>query len=107
MSAAAVPATAYAFRSCPDQFYQCVSALENIERINTVAEAQDQTAGDDRGQKGRKDLCQNGCQSLQRILVLLGRLLDCVLGNAADTGNFREIIVEVGNCVSDDDLKLT
>ena len=95
--------------ACPElaELYQCMSALENVQGVNTVAEAQDQTAGDDRGQKGRKDLRQNGCQSLQRILIFLGRLLDRILGNAADPGDFRKIVVELGNRVSDDDLELT
>ena len=95
--------------TCPElaQFYQCVAALENVKRIDTVAETEDQTACDDGGQKRCKDLRQNRCQSLQRILVLLGGLLDRVLGNSGNTGNFRKVIIKLANCVADDYLKLT
>ena len=58
--------------ACPElgELDQGVAALENIETVDTVSEAQDQTAGDDRGQEWCKDLRKYRRQTLQRILIL-------------------------------------
>ena len=48
-----------------------VSALEDIETVDTVSETQDQTAEDDGRQERCEDLRQDGSQTLERILVLL------------------------------------
>ena len=43
---------------------------------------------------------------MQRVLVLLGRALDSLLGDTVDAGDRDEIIVEIVDRVADDDLEL-
>ena len=95
--------------ACPElgQLDQGVSALEDIETVDTVSEAQDQTAGDDSRQQRCEDFRQHRRQTLQRILVLLGSLFDSVLGDAGNTGYFRKIIIKLIDRISNDDLELT
>ena len=79
-------------KSCPEltDITQCLGAVfKKVHTVDTVSKAQDQTTCDDRRDQWCKDLCQRCNNSLQYILVLLRRLLDCVLGNALHTGYFH------------------
>ena len=82
------------------------SVLKEINAVDAVAEAKDQTAGDDGGDQRCKNLCQGTHDLLQGGLVLLGRALDGILGHAVNAGHRDEIIVEIAHRVADDDLKL-
>ena len=95
--------------ACPElgELDQCVSALENIETVDTVSETEDQTAGDDGRQKRCEDFRQHCRQTLQRILVLFGSLFDRVLGDAGNTGNLSKIIIKLIDRISNDDLELS
>ena len=82
------------------------AVIEEIDAVDAVAEAQNQTACDDgRDQRG-EDLSQHTHDLLQRVLVLLGRALDSLLGDTVDAGDRDEIIVEIVDRVADDDLEL-
>ena len=63
------------------------------------------TRNDGRDQRG-EDLGQHAHNSLQGVLVLLGRALDSLLGDTVDAGDRDEIIVEIADRVADDDLEL-
>ena len=80
--------------------------IKEVDLANDVAETQDKTAGNQRGDKRGEDLAQDAHGALQRILVATRRLFRSLLGNALDPGNACEIVVELGNVVADDDLEL-
>ena len=83
------------------------AVIEEIDAVDAVAEAQNQTARNDgRDQRG-EDLGQHAHNFLQGVLVLLGRALDSLLGDTVDAGDRDEIIVEIVDRVADDDLELT
>ena len=82
------------------------AVIEEIDAVDAVAEAQNQTARNDgRNQRG-EDLGQHAHNFLQGVLVLLGRALDSLLGDTVDAGDRDEIIVEIVDRVADDDLEL-
>ena len=82
------------------------AVIEEIDAVDAVAEAQNQTARNDgRDQRG-EDLGQRAHNFLQGVLVLLGRALDSLLGDTVDAGDRDEIIVEIVDRVADDDLEL-
>ena len=82
------------------------AVIKKVDAVNAVAEAENQTAGDDgRDQRG-KNLSQHTHDLLQRVLVLLGRALDSLLGDTVDAGDRDEIIVEIADRIADDDLEL-
>ena len=82
------------------------AVIEEIDAVDAVAEAQNQTARNDgRDQRG-EDLGQHAHNFLQGVLVLLGRALDSLLGDTVDAGDRDEIIVEIVDRVADDDLEL-
>ena len=97
--------------STPDQNWlmshkRLGAVIEEIDAVDAVAEAQNQTARDDgRDQRG-EDLGQHAHNFLQGVLVLLGRALDSLLGDTVDAGDRDEIIVEIVDRVADDDLEL-
>ena len=82
------------------------AVFKEVDAVDAVAEAKDQTAGDDRRDQRCKDLGQCTHDLLQGGLVLLGRALDGILGHAVNAGHRDEIIVEITHRVADDDLKL-
>ena len=65
-------------KACPElgQLCQSVTALENVEGVDTVTETEDKTSGDDGRQERCKYLSQDRSDTLQRILILFGGLLD-------------------------------
>ena len=83
-------------KTCPElgQLCQSVTALENVEGVDTVTEAEDKTSGDDGRQQRCKYLSQDCSDTLQRILILLGSFLHFILRDTGDAGNCCEIIVE-------------
>ena len=82
------------------------AVIEEIDAVDAVAEAQNQTARNDgRDQRG-EDLGQHAHNFLQGVLVLLCRALDSLLGDTVDAGDRDEIIVEIADRVADDDLEL-
>ena len=82
------------------------AVIEEIDAVDAVAEAENQTAGNDgRDQRG-EDLGQHTHDLLQRVLVLLGRALDSLLGDTVDAGDGNKVIVEIADRVADDDLEL-
>jgi len=90
------------------QLYQSGgAACEDVQAVDDVAEAQNQTACDDCGNQGCEDFCQSGHDTLQSVLVLLGCGLGLVLADAFDAGNGGEVVVEVSDGIADDDLELT
>ena len=82
------------------------AVIKKVDAVNAVAEAENQTAGDDGGDQRGKNLSQHTHDLLQRVLVLLGRALDSLLGDTVDAGDRDEIIVEIVDRVADDDLEL-
>lgn len=82
------------------------AVAKQINTVNTVAEAQNQTAGDDGGNQRGKDFSQHAHNSLQCVLILLGRALDGVFGNTINAGYRDKIIVKIVDRVSDNHLKL-
>ena len=83
------------------------AVLEEVEAVDTVAEAQDQAPGDQGGDEGGEDLRQRRHDPLGRVLVLLGGLFHLVLGHALHAGHRHEVVVEVGDRVADDHLELS
>ena len=71
-----------------------------------VAEAQDEAAGDDGGDERGEDLGDGAHGLLQRVLVADGGLLHVRLGRLAHAGDGDEVVVEVRDVVTDDDLEL-
>ncbi len=99
-----------AVQTCPElaQVTEGLGAvLKQIQTVDHVSETQDQTSGDQGGNQGSKDLRQSAHGALERILVLLCRLLHCVLGHAGYSGYGNKIIIKLSDGVTDDDLKLT
>ena len=86
---------------------KCTRIVKEVDFADDVAEAEDQTAADEGGDKRGKDLAENAHGSLERILVGACRRLGGLLRNALDAAYRRELLIEVGNVVADDDLKLT
>ena len=82
------------------------AVFKEVDAVDAVAEAKDQTAGDDGGDQRCKDLGQCTHDLLQGGLILLGRALDGILGHAVNAGHRNEIIVEIAHRVADDDLEL-
>ena len=83
------------------------AACEDVQAVDNVTEAQNQTAGDDCGDQGSEDLSQSSHDTLQSVLVLLCCGLSLFLADAFDAGDSGEVVVEVSNGVADDDLELT
>ena len=83
-----------------------VRSNEDVQAVDNVTEAEDQTAGNNCGDQGSEDLCQSGHDALQRVLILLGCGLSLVFADAFDAGNGGEVVVEVSNSVANDDLEL-
>ena len=83
------------------------AACEDVQAVDNVTEAQNQTAGDDCGDQGSENFSQSSHDTLQSVLVLLSSGLGLVLADAFDAGNGGEVVVEVSNSVADDDLELT
>ena len=82
------------------------AVIEEIDAVDAVAEAQNQTARNDgRDQRG-EDLGQHAHNFLQGVLVLLGRALDSLLGDTVDAGDGNKVIVEIADRIADDDLEL-
>lgn len=82
------------------------AVAKQINTVNTVAEAQNQAAGDDGGNQRGKDFSQHAHNSLQCVLILLGRALDGVFGNTINAGYRDKIIVKIVDRVADNHLKL-
>ena len=83
------------------------AVIKKVDAVNAVAEAENQTAGDDGGDQRGEDLGQHAHNFLQDVLVLLGCALDGILGNTVNAGYRNEVVVEVADRVADDDLELT
>ena len=82
------------------------AVIKKVDAVNAVAEAKDQTAGDDGGNQWGKNLRKHAHDLLQCVLVLLGRALDSILGNTVDAGDGNKVIVEIADRIADDDLEL-
>ena len=82
------------------------AVFQQVHAVDTVAEAQDQAAGDHDGDQRGEDLGQGAHDLLGAVLVLLGRALDGVLRDALDARHGHEIVVKVADRVADDDLEL-
>ena len=82
------------------------AVFKEVDAVNAVAEAENQTAGDDGGNQWGKNLRKHAHDPLQRVLVLLGCALDGILGNTVNAGYRNEVVVEVADRVADDDLEL-
>ena len=83
------------------------AVIKKVDAVNAVAEAENQTAGDDGGNQWGKNLRKRAHDLLQCVLVLLGCALDGILGNTVNAGYRNEVVVEVADRVADDDLELT
>lgn len=82
------------------------AVIKKVDAVNAVAEAENQTAGDDGGNQRGKNLRKHAHDLLQCVLVLLGRALDGILGNTVNAGYRNEVVVEVADRIADDDLEL-
>ena len=84
-------------KSCPElaQLDKRMTALENIQGVDDISETEDKTSGDDGREERSKDLREDRCNPLQRILIPLRRLLDLCLGNAGHSGDGRKIIIKI------------
>ena len=82
------------------------AVIKKVDAVNAVAEAENQTAGDDGGNQRGKNLRKHAHDLLQCVLVLLGRALDSFLRDTVDAGDGNKVIVEIADRVADDDLKL-
>lgn len=60
------------------------SVFEQVQLVDAVAEPENQTAGDDRGNERRENLCGNGRRALQDVLIPLRRFVHHILGHAVD-----------------------
>ena len=98
--------TVYAGPELADVAQRLGAVIKKVDAVNAVAEAEDQTAGDDGGDQRCKNLGQCTHDLLQGGLVLLGRALDGILGHAVDAGDGNKVIVEIADRIADDDLKL-
>ena len=87
---------------------ECLRTVaEEVEGIDAVAKAQDQSADDHGGDDGRKHLCDHRHGSLHGVLVLLRRGLRGILRHAFDAGDADELLIERLDVVADDHLELT
>ena len=82
------------------------AVIKKVDAVNAVAEAENQTAGDDGGNQWGKNLRKHAHDLLQCVLVLLGRALDSVLRDTVDAGDGNKVIVEIADRIADDDLEL-
>ena len=82
------------------------TVIKKVDAVNAVAEAENQTAGDDGGNQWGKNLRKHAHDLLQCVLVLLGRALDSVLRDTVDAGDGNKVIVEIADRIADDDLEL-
>ena len=71
------------------------AVFKEVDAVDTVAEAKDQTAGDDGGNQRGKNLRKHAHDLLQCVLVLLGCALDGILGNTVNAGYRNEVVVEI------------
>ena len=82
------------------------AVIKKVDAVNAVAEAENQTAGDDgRNQRG-KNLRKHAHDLLQCVLVLLGCALDSFLRDTVNAGYRNKVIVEIADRIADDDLEL-
>ena len=84
-------------KSCPElaQLDKRMTALENIQGVDDISETEDKTSGDDGREERSKDLREDRCDPLQRILIPLRRLLDLRLGNAGHSGDGCKVIIKI------------
>ncbi len=82
------------------------AVFKQIHAVDAVAEAQDQTAGDNGRNQRCKDFRQCGYDPLQYVLILLGGLLDRILGHALYACCRCEVVVKICYGIADDDLEL-
>lgn len=83
------------------------AVIKKVDAVNAVAEAENQTAGDDGGNQRGKNLRKHAHDLLQCVLVLLGCALDSFLRDTIDAGDGNKVIVEIADRIADDDLELT
>ncbi len=83
------------------------AVLEQVQAVNAVAKAEDQAAGNQRGDNRREDFSERAHNPLERALVLLGGALDRVLGHALNPGHRDKIVVKIGNRVANNHLELS
>ena len=82
------------------------AVIKKVDAVNAVAEAENQTAGDDGGNQWGKNLRKHTHDLLQCVLVLLGRTLDGFLRDTVNAGDGNKVIVEIAHRIADDDLEL-
>ena len=82
------------------------AVIKKVDAVNAVAEAENQTAGDDGGNQWGKNLRKHAHDLLQCVLVLLGCALDGLLRDTVDAGDGNKVIVEIADRIADDDLEL-
>ena len=82
------------------------AVIKKVDAVNAVAEAENQTAGDDGGNQRGKNLRKHAHDLLQCVLVLLGCALDSFLRDTIDAGDGNKVIVEIADRIADDDLEL-
>ena len=74
---------------------ECVTAAPDRHGIDDVAEAENETADDDRRNQRSEDLREGGHDSLQRVLIGLRCRLDLCLGDTGYAGDLDEVIIEI------------
>ena len=82
------------------------AVIKKVDAVNAVAEAENQTAGDDGGNQWGKNLRKHAHDLLQCVLVLLGCALDGILRDTVNAGDGNKVIVEIADRIADDDLEL-
>ena len=82
------------------------AVFKEVDAVNAVAEAENQTAGDDGGNQRGKNLRKHAHDLLQCVLVLLGCALDSVLRDTVNAGYRNKVVVEIADRIADDDLEL-
>ncbi len=80
--------------------------IEHLDVTDDIAEAEDQTAGDDGWQQGNEDLGQMRDASLQRIHVLTCRGLDLILADIVETDLIGQHAIELIDFGAYDHLEL-
>lgn len=98
--------TVYAGPELADVAQRLGAVIKKVDAVNAVAEAENQTAGDDGGNQRGKNLRKHAHDPLQCVLVLPGCALDGILGNTVDAGDGNKVIVEIADRIADDDLEL-
>lgn len=81
-------------------------AVEHFDFPDEVAEAEDETATDERGDDRREDFAEGAHDALQQVLLAAGRSFHRIFGYAFDAGQRGECFVELAHFVADDDLEL-